>query len=301
MNGSTDVVIVHRRRDSQPAAFSFHNPQWFIWETCVRRLAFGSESFGVEKAEDGDEVYTGQNAFRFLLEIVCGLHSPVRGETEVHGQFRQFLKSIPQDSWLKPFLDKTHLQARRVRDEFLRDLGSQSYGSLARRKFRECDGVDIVGGGQLVRDVLPWLLKMGHPVRIWVRSPEKMAWTAERYSPVLLEKLTICALADFERKNGGESGLADERRGLMIAAPIEAKDLKPWAEKAQCILDFRADSATDRIADLISKAAVNRAHILTLNDIFSEIEATRGRVDQQTQRALEHIGALALDHNKRYK
>src|SRR6185437_11106148 len=97
------LVIVHRRRDTQPAAFSFTNPDWCVWETCVRRLAFGTDAFAIEPSERGDEIYLGDHAFRFLLEIVCGLHSPVRGETEVHGQFRQYLNSVPKESWLRPY------------------------------------------------------------------------------------------------------------------------------------------------------------------------------------------------------
>ena len=275
------LVIVHRRRDTQPAAFSFNNPSWIIWETCVRRLAFGNDNFFVEQSERGDEIYTGDHAFRFLLEIVCGLHSPVRGETEVHGQFRQFLNFVPGDSWLRPYLEKAHVQARRVRSEFLRDLGSQSYGSLARRKFRDCESVDIIGGGQLVRDVLPWLLKMGQAIRIWVRSPEKMSWLFERYPNATYPRLSVHGLN--ERVMAAEGV-----RGLMVAAPVDAVKVQQWSDSAQVILDFRAESSIDRIAG-------GSSFILSLKDIFTEIESTRGRVERQAQQAIDCIQRIAVE------
>ncbi len=275
------LVIVHRRRDTQPVAFSFNNPSWVIWETCVRRLAFGNDEFIVEQSERGDEIYTGDHAFRFLLEIVCGLHSPVRGETEVHGQFRQFLNSVPRDSWLKPYLEKAHVQARRVRSEFLHDLGSQSYGSLARRKFRDCGSVDIIGGGQLVRDVLPWLLKMEQTIRIWVRAPEKMSWLSERYPRATYPRLSVHNLNE-------RPIAADGVRGLMVAAPVSAKEIKSWSDSAQVILDFRAESSTDRIAG-------GSSLVLSLNDIFTEIESTRGRVERQAQQAIDCIQRIAVE------
>ncbi len=248
----------------------------------MRRIAFGKDTFATEPSERGDEIFIGDHAFRFLLEIVCGLHSPVRGETEVHGQFRQFLNSVPKESWLRPYLEKAHVQARRVRAEFLRDLGSQSYGSLARRKFRDCESVDIVGGGQLVRDVLPWLLKMGKTIRIWVRSPEKMAGIFERYPNAAYPRLSVHRLSEYSADG------ARENNGLMVAAPVESARLGVMARAAHVIVDFRAESSTDLIS-----AEANR--LCTLTDVFAEIETTRGRVEQQARQAIECIQSLAVD------
>ena len=59
-----------------------------------------------------DEVFTGQNAYVFLLEVVCGLKSPILGETEVHGQYREFLERIKAsaDKELYQVLHQVHVQ-----------------------------------------------------------------------------------------------------------------------------------------------------------------------------------------------
>src|SRR4051794_17953925 len=81
-----DLRIVHRRK---PAKFApDHGP--LVWATCLRSLAFGGTP------ETGDEYYLQGEAYRFLLEVVCGLKSPIVGETEVFGQFKVF-----SQEWVK--------------------------------------------------------------------------------------------------------------------------------------------------------------------------------------------------------
>ncbi|MGH9904348.1 MAG: hypothetical protein ACRD8U_02050, partial [Pyrinomonadaceae bacterium] len=56
------------------------------WETCLRRIVFVPPdqvaAISVIRGTSSD-IYHGEDAYRFLLEAICGLHSPLVGETEV--------------------------------------------------------------------------------------------------------------------------------------------------------------------------------------------------------------------------
>src|SRR3989475_6294583 len=68
------------------------------WQTCLRRILFLNSNDNravIEAAEVGKavpptvEVFRAQEAYRFLLEVICGLNSPIVGETAVMGQFKK--------------------------------------------------------------------------------------------------------------------------------------------------------------------------------------------------------------------
>src|SRR5690606_17256802 len=144
-----------------------------LFETCMRRmvLAFmADESFvnlrgHTQKAED--TIYRSEKAYQFLLEVVCGLKSPVKGETEVQGQFRDFIESLGETHQLKNLMVEVLRDARKVRTEFLNGLGGQSYGSFARRRLREFQNVHVVGTGHLAEELFPWLAKIPSQVHVY--------------------------------------------------------------------------------------------------------------------------------------
>jgi len=99
------------------------------WRTCLREVTFfdpharesapdceeAERSHQAERATEpgyGAEPHGGKatralagaEAYVFLLETICGLNSPMIGETQVLGQFRTFLASLPpaDASWLGP-------------------------------------------------------------------------------------------------------------------------------------------------------------------------------------------------------
>src|ERR1041385_6331828 len=80
-----DLVILHKRGSSLPKL----TDSWAQWTTCLRQIAFWHQSLPLP---DGSfDVFSGEDAYAFCLEVVCGLRSPLAGETEVMGQFRDFI------------------------------------------------------------------------------------------------------------------------------------------------------------------------------------------------------------------
>jgi hypothetical protein len=85
------VNLRHEARDKMPAVLN-----GVEWQTCLRRILFLNSNEHrslIESTEDRQlvpptvEVFRGDKAYRFLLEVVCGLNSPIVGETAVmtHG------------------------------------------------------------------------------------------------------------------------------------------------------------------------------------------------------------------------
>ena len=71
-------------------------------------------------------------AYRLLLEILCGLRSPMVGETQVMGQFKAFLASLDREhAWVNRVGQRLLTDARDVRTRHLQGLGSRSYGSAS--------------------------------------------------------------------------------------------------------------------------------------------------------------------------
>src|SRR4249919_3352688 len=120
------------------------------WQTCLRRILFlnGLDNHAlIEAAQKGElatqtvEIFRGQEAYRFLLEVVCGLNSPIVGETAVMGQFKEFLlqAKFPRTPWgnfLRDLCTNLLIDAKRIRHTHLQGLGSQSYGSLVRQNVK---------------------------------------------------------------------------------------------------------------------------------------------------------------------
>src|SRR5262245_56244792 len=99
------------------------------WKTCLRRILFLNTNENcalIEAAESGQlleptvEVFRGQDAYRFLLEVICGLNSPIVGETAVMGQFKEFslhakFAKTPWGSFLRRLFSQVLLDAKRIR------------------------------------------------------------------------------------------------------------------------------------------------------------------------------------------
>ena len=93
------LVIVNLRREAREQMPALLNG--LEWQTCLRRILFLNASDHAElirSLEAGEivrpvvEVFRGQQAYEFLLEVICGLNSPIVGETAVMGQFKEFLQ-----------------------------------------------------------------------------------------------------------------------------------------------------------------------------------------------------------------
>jgi hypothetical protein len=91
-------------------------------------------------------VLHGEAAYSHLLEVICGLDSPMVGETEVLHQFKVFAADLPGDhNGLREIGNHLLADARAIRARHLIGLGSRSYGSAVRRYVADASCVAVGG------------------------------------------------------------------------------------------------------------------------------------------------------------
>ncbi len=210
--------------------------QGFIeWKTCMRSIYLGDVRITPKKgyAESPFEVYYGYNAYKFLLEVVSGLHSKLFGETEVMRQFRENFKNevLPKTSfgdYLRKLRDEIIEDSRKLRSGYLRNLGDQSYGGLAHRFLGKVRKVTVLGTGQLAEQILPWLLENGREVSVVGRNWERLNFLQTSFPVQTYD------LRDF---------FVEE--SLVICAPISVRNLTQTWKKDIVIVDFREKTEGD--------------------------------------------------------
>lgn len=264
----SNLNIIHRRK---PGVFATEGSP--VWTTCLRSLAF----LPAEKIGDllnTDEIYHADRAYKFLLEIVCGLHSPILGETEVLGQFKNFAPQwVEQRPEHGPLVQRLLSDAKGIRTKHLENLGIQSYGSWIRKNMRSQD-IHILGAGQLVHEILPYLKKQARSIEIHVRNPRKVD------APV------VHALQARAFKEGA----------LVIAAPVSAAYIQEWlADKMPTqIFDLRDVATSDPVTiDATAAISSKNPEIFKLADIFTEIESNKKRLEPVIQAVHSEIQACA--------
>ncbi|MDX2031702.1 MAG: hypothetical protein SF339_13590 [Blastocatellia bacterium] len=277
----SDLVVVHRRRLSGRPLEGL--AAGVRWETCLRQVAFlhRAEHARAGAGAAGDEIYCGHEAYRFVLEVICGLHSPMVGETEVMGQFREFSRraEFPNTSWgafLRRFAGEALTDARRVRSGHLRGVGSQSYGSLARRYLRRLPGVVFLGAGQLAKEMLPWLAGEAE-VTVVNRNPRSAEALRQAHPQIRLVGLEAPAPC------------AAREAGLIVAAPLRATEIEAWVirQPARFVrtLDLRGESGADPV-DLPGE-------VLDLGGFFRLLDEERHRARGAARDAGQEIKRLA--------
>lgn len=302
MFGAIRLKLYHQV-GSQPASL-FHRVDaavpTFRWQTCLRSLALVPDDSGLAGEWPG-EWLEGEAAYRRLLEIVCGLHSPLVGETEVFGQFKDAIQERLASSsgealevaftatlrhWAKALIEDVKL----VRQKHLLDLGSQSYGSLVRREVREMrrPQIEFLGSGHLALEIMPWLLKaLKKEARVVVhaRNPEK---ARARVAEIAMTKAHD-ALSFSDILNGPGQRPFDSQRVLIIAAPMASRDIVTWIGDSafDLVIDLRGEGRLDPLNDLVAKGLTGK--LRSLDEVFSSIELAKGLVDQKKTAALALI------------
>ncbi|NUN07120.1 MAG: NAD(P)-binding domain-containing protein [Bdellovibrio sp.] len=260
-----DILLVHRKSNRN---FIGLPAQAAVWQTCLRSILFCSEAdfdFCSQSLESEDQVLRGQDALTFLLEVLCGLHSPILGETEVFGQFKSFMEKRREAKDLlfadsQKWLSFTLAEVKRTRAEHLTGLGSQSYGSLLRKYCKDAQDVAILGSGQLAQEILPWLAHKKN-LHLVCRSPEKIEKFAEKFNNLSLKTykqvVTTCDT-------------------LIIAAPLSDELILNLLDSMPCppasIFDLRGEE--NNLALGASQRAP-QTQVLGLQQFFSEIEETK--------------------------
>jgi glutamyl-tRNA reductase len=248
-----NLSLIHGKTDTLFPASAL------VWRTCLRQVQFLLPGSVYGQPIAGGEIYSGTQAHRFLVEVCAGLHSPLLGETEIFGQFKTFRDQNLWHSAWNSLLDAVEEDVKKIRRNFLTNLGSQSYGSLTRKRLPEGAPVVVVGSGRLAQDILPWLDKK--EVTVLARTPAKViGWKGK--------------VASFE-----EVSSLPADASWIIAAPISNEALRIlWLAAAPgTVLDFRGES---RIENCPAPAYFD------LTTLFAELELIRTSLATRREQAL---------------
>jgi len=241
-----------------------------IWRTCLREVSFANDGrSGVEAPADTTRRLFEGEAYGLLLEILCGLRSPMLGETQVLGQFKVFLGSLgADDEWLKRLGQRLLADAREIRTAHLQGLGSRSYGSAVRRHLAGCPHAVLIGTGKLADEVLPFLADEGRTVDQWSRRDDPGA--------------RVAGVTSWVVDRADDAPIVDRRSVLVIAAPISSSGVERVAARypgLERVIDLRADQ--DRAIQL-------SAPVVTLQDLFAHMSAANAF-------ATRHVDAARAD------
>jgi glutamyl-tRNA reductase len=167
--------------------FSFSEslyPGCFVVKTCQRTLAISFEKMQVPK--DG-LVLRDQEAYSFLLEVICGLKSKLLGETEIVSQFKnafhEYSSNQLRDRRLIRLLNKIFQDAKTIRTMYLLGLRQKSYAAMVNHYLIQADAKEVVilGSGLLAQNLIRQLHKKFR-ISLCARNENVTLALSEKYS-----------------------------------------------------------------------------------------------------------------------
>jgi glutamyl-tRNA reductase len=254
-------------------------PDAVVWRTCVRQVAFVDGPAGIPQ---GATAWHDEAAYAHLLEVVCGLHSPIVGETEVLHQFKVFADGLATELLpLRDLCTRLLADARTIRARHLIGLGSRSYGSAVRRYVRDRERVAIVGTGALAREIIPFLVRPDRALDLWGRRSEcSITAPGLTYRPLQSPHPVMIA----------------EPSALVVAAPLSAAGVGSFAARYADLavaIDLRAEGQQDPLPPI--------APVISLADVFADLRQAATAIDSRVVAAKEEIRQCARAFTMRVK
>jgi hypothetical protein len=283
-----ELTVLNRRNPERaPTALL---PAACVLGTCLREvriaIATAQEQPASSMAEGaGYERHVGAEAYRFLLQLACGLESEIAGETEILGQIKQAWRDYEiaqpeQAKALRPWMQRLLQDTKEIRSEYVVSLGSATYGSLVRRLLGGTltGPTLLIGAGQLAETILPFL-DTGE-VLVWNRSLERGAamLARQRAGPAqdrvqLLEPTAQAEDAAWRRAH-------DVVLCIPADAPRDAQRVRLWHQR----------QGSGRVLHLglhdpAGTAWTGAPRLATLTDLFGLRESQASQRELQLARA----------------
>jgi len=284
----SDLVALNRK--SPDAAAEALLPDACAVKTCLREVRIAtlppdSRPAPMEARAAGYEAYSGADAYRFLLQLACGLESEIAGETEILGQIKQSWRDYEtahavEARALRPWMQRLLQDTKEVRTEYVVGLGSATYGSLVRRLLGgTLEGPTLLlGAGQLAETILPFL-DTGE-VLVWNRSAERAQAMLSRQRASQTEGRVTLLPPTPE----AEAAAWQRARDVVICIPADAardaERVRSWLSKARPgrVLHLGIDSAAGTAWQQVPGLA-------TLKDLFGLRDTQAAQRDQLLARA----------------
>lgn len=276
------VVLHHPAKTGERTPITLNGLEW---QTCLRHISLLHKSNSaalIPTLPKTSEIFEGKDAYNFLLEVVCGLRSPLVGETAVMGQFREFCAQakFPATEWgwfLRKLTSDLLVDAKRVRYRHLEGLGTQSYGGMVRQHLRNIPSVFVLGAGQLAREILPWLMGKTD-VTVFYRNAMRAESLVNEYPQLRLAQFTTPTVHVENRETA-----------IVIAAPLSAHEIESWIHLQSTpfakALDLRGEAESDPFNPCFP--------IVRLSEMFAALKDERPKVAARLAAARAEINSAA--------
>ncbi len=165
----------------------------FVLKTCQRTLLLLNKKNDQGFNFNNQTLLAGPNAYQFLLETICGLHSKLIAENEIVSQFKQaykeYLAQEKKDHVIVRVLEKLFKDAKEIRSEYLLGLSQKTYSAIIRKNLinkYHAESVLIIGSGNMAIDLINQLSKK---VKIYItaRNAEKLNQIASQYNVEIVD------------------------------------------------------------------------------------------------------------------
>ncbi|MBA2405908.1 MAG: hypothetical protein H0V66_14120 [Bdellovibrionales bacterium] len=176
------LKLLHLRPGSDVSEYEARG--LFVLKTCQRTIivSMSNHSLSTVKSEN----FEGEDAYLFLLEVICGLRSKLLGETEVVFQFKkafnEYLKHPGKNSKLIQILNKCLQDSKLIRTNYLKGIRQISYAKIAIQFLAKSNAnhIVILGSGKLSRDLIK-VFKRDFLVSICARNELEVAELVKEY------------------------------------------------------------------------------------------------------------------------
>ncbi|EMJ96729.1 glutamyl-tRNAGlu reductase [Leptospira alstonii] len=248
-------------------------PGSYSWMTCMRTIWIAdSRIHGEPSALPATlEKYDGYEGYRFVLEVISGLHSKLLGETEVLAQFRDKFKnsSLPSSAfgeYLARFRDSLIQDSRSIRSRYLQNIGEQSYGGLANKYLKNTVSVSLLGTGQLAEKILPWLKNRN--VTLVGRNEKRLLELSNE------SDISVQLLNDWNPST----------EAIVIAAPLDLSSYSDSIVNGAVVVDFREVPLEEKWPDTVQYVS-----FAAMLDSLRETEERALRIRERIRPALDEL------------
>jgi glutamyl-tRNAGlu reductase-like protein len=221
-----DLTVLNRNASGDTSTTLL--PDACVVGTCLREVRIGmhppdDQPMAAEANAAGYELYAGAEAYRFLLQLACGLQSEIAGETEILGQVKQAWRDSEtaggeQTRVLRPWMQRLLQDTKEIRSEYVVGLGSATYGSLVRRLLGGTSQGPtlLLGAGQLAETILPFL--DSGEVLVWNRSHARAEeMLARQRAPQVQGRVQL-----LDSTAAAEESAWQRARDVVICIPADA-------------------------------------------------------------------------------
>ncbi len=261
-----------------------------VFETCLRQIVFlESDRFlshpsyeDLVRAHRGSiEVFKGEQAYQFILEVICGLHSLIKGETEIFGQFKEFSvrnKMLIDNLVMNDLFKQLLTDCKTLRSTRIQNWSHNTYGSVTRKLLMPKDGVALLGAGQLAEEIAPWLKQVKTKSVILRRS---------KHLPAPFDSFRVEMIQNLSASS--------DITVLVVAANVTNDELKSYVTRwpnLRMVVDWRGDEHW---------IPLKTEQVFRLHDLKANDEKSKHEQDQRIQLISGDIQSKALEFTRKAK